>query len=454
MPTGNLRLLWKRYHNTIIKNCTETKYEAGNGIQYWRDVLFANTMLYILPFCVLAMTPDVIMSFYSNMVHVLILDAAAISLFAMIAFTGLISVQFKKIFLISSLYFISLALLIVFEMPEPGMIFLYATCILCLLLFHEKHAFLWSHINLVICIIVSVLMLLDVQVIPENEPLSIGMWFTISSKLVFLSYLASALIPILFKGIQSYIAKQLELQEELYQQKESLKNTLTTLKEKNNDLEKFAYVASHDLQEPLRMVTGFMSQLKKKYSHALDEKAQQYIFYAIDGAKRMRSIILDLLEYSRVGKDGLSMEKIHLNTVLNDVLLNMKQETQRKNANILVKKMPDILVYTTFFTQIFQNLISNSLKYNRIEIPPDISIGCLDDGDHWTFSVEDNGIGIEEEYYDKIFVVFQRLHNRNEYSGTGTGLAIVKKIVEQLGGKVWVKSVIDKGSVFYFTLRK
>jgi signal transduction histidine kinase len=455
MPPGKPLRLWKQYRNTIIENCTEHNYATDNGIQYWRDVLFANTMVYIFPFCILAMTPDVIMNFYRDMTDILILDTVVVLIFSVIAFTRIINMRLKKIVLISSAYIASLVLLIVFETPAPGMLFLYACCILSLLLFHEKYAFLWSHINLVICVIVSTLILLDIKVIQENDTLSIGMWFTISSNLVLLSYLASALIPILFRGIQSYIDKQLELQEELLEQKESLKKTLITLEEKNNDLEKFAYVASHDLQEPLRMVSSFLNQLKKKYNNILDEKASQYIFYAVDGARRMRQIILDLLEYSRAGKnEENNLEKENINKVLDDTMMNISQDIKKKNARIIRKNIPDITVYRTLFTQIFQNLISNALKYSKKDVKPKIIISCEDSDSHWTFSVKDNGIGIEEEYFDKIFIIFQRLHNRNEYDGTGTGLAIVKKVIEQLDGNVWVNSKLNKGSTFYFTVKK
>lgn len=222
----------------------------------------------------------------------------------------------------------------------------------------------------------------------------------------------------------------------------------------NQELEQFAYVASHDLQEPLRMVTSFLTQLERKYSDQLDEKAHQYIDFAVDGAKRMRLIILELLEFSRVGRLNAQKEPINLHELISEVCLLQKKSIEEKSAGIEVETLPVIVSERAPLLQVFQNLVSNALKYNREGVAPLIRIRFEELADSWIFSVQDNGIGIEGEYFDKIFVIFQRLHGRNEYSGTGIGLAIVKKIVENLGGRIWVQSEPGKGSVFSFSIPK
>lgn len=222
----------------------------------------------------------------------------------------------------------------------------------------------------------------------------------------------------------------------------------------NSELEQFAFVASHDLQEPLRMITSFLTQLEKKYNPIIDEKGKQYIYYAVDGAKRMRQIILDLLEYSRIGRITENSEEIDLDLIIEDVLSLYKKRIEESKAIVLVNKMPHIHAYKVLFRQVFQNLIGNGLKYQKDGVIPEITISCEDNSDFWQFSISDNGIGIEQEYFDHIFVIFKRLHTREEYSGTGMGLAITKKIVENLGGKIWVKSEKEKGSTFYFTIPK
>jgi len=222
----------------------------------------------------------------------------------------------------------------------------------------------------------------------------------------------------------------------------------------NEELEQFAYVASHDLQEPLRMVTSFLTQLDKKYGTVLDEKGKKYIEFAVDGAKRMRQIILDLLEYSRAGRTMDSMENIDLNELIQEIqTLNMKKIEERK-AVIIFDELPQIYGHSSPLRQVFQNLISNALKYSKDDIPAKINIIAEELKQHWQFAVTDNGIGIEQEYFDKIFIIFQRLHNKDEYSGTGMGLAITKKIIENLGGKIWLSSEEGKGSTFYFTIMK
>ncbi len=222
----------------------------------------------------------------------------------------------------------------------------------------------------------------------------------------------------------------------------------------NNELEQFAYVASHDLQEPLRMVTSFLTQLEKKYGDTLDSKAKSYINFAVDGAKRMRQIIFDLLEFSRVGKTESVIEKIDLNDLIKEIRILLRKRIDEKYATINTGELPVVFGYKVPMLQVFQNLIGNALKYSKKDIPAEIYITAEEYNDHWQFAVTDNGIGINKEYFDKIFIIFQRLHSKEEYSGTGMGLAITKKIVENQGGKIWVKSEEDKGSSFYFTIAK
>ena len=231
-----------------------------------------------------------------------------------------------------------------------------------------------------------------------------------------------------------------------------LNEALESVKKTNNELEQFAYVASHDLQEPLRMVTSFLSQLEKKYGESLDEKAKEYIYYAVDGAKRMRHIILDLLEYSRAGKSNEKLKDVDINDVIQEIEILHSQQILELNAKIIKINLPIINTHKTPIRQVFQNLISNGLKYQKIGTPPEITISCNKENSNWHFAVSDNGIGIEPAYHDKIFVIFQRLHNKEEYSGTGIGLAITKKIIESMGGSIWLKSEKNMGCAFHFTI--
>ncbi len=275
-----------------------------------------------------------------------------------------------------------------------------------------------------------------------------------------------SLLGIMFSSLLAYFVFVLSLQPvrlklDVKNKTKELKNLNLALEKRakelsisNEELEQFAYVASHDLQEPLRMVTSFLSQLEKKYDSKLDDKAKQYIDFAIDGATRMRYIILDLLKYSRVGKDEYELVKVDIAEVIEQAKVLLRKTIEEKNAKILHKDMPIVLAYQVPILQVFQNLISNGLKYAKPDVAPIIEIKANEFNNEWQFTIKDNGIGINKESYDKIFVIFQRLHRKEEYSGTGMGLAIVKKIIENFGGKIWLESEEGKGSTFYFTLPK
>jgi PAS domain S-box-containing protein len=219
----------------------------------------------------------------------------------------------------------------------------------------------------------------------------------------------------------------------------------------NRDLEQFAYVASHDLQEPLRAVAGFVGLLRQRYQGKLDEKADGYISSAVDGVTRMQTLIGDLLSYSRVGTKGIAMEPTDTGESLKDALTNLHASIEESGAVIQVDPLPTVRADAGQLTQLCQNLIANAIKF-RSDKPPEIHIGARREQDAWLFWVQDNGIGIDPQYTERIFMIFQRLHTRQKYPGTGIGLAICKRIVERHGGSIWFESQPGWGSTFYFTL--
>lgn len=241
---------------------------------------------------------------------------------------------------------------------------------------------------------------------------------------------------------------------EIKRTEEKLVNYANKLKRSNDELEQFAYIASHDLQEPLRMVTSFLSQLERKYKPQLDEKAGQYIHFAVDGATRMRRIILDLLEYSRIGRKEYQIEKVDINNVVSEALKLNQTTIEEKNAVVEWDNLPAIMASRVPLQHLFQNLISNGLKYQKEDNQPIIKISAKETQTHWQFSVKDNGIGIAPQFHDKIFAIFQRLHGNQEYTGSGIGLSICKKIVENFKGQMWVDSDENKGTNIYFTISK
>ena len=234
---------------------------------------------------------------------------------------------------------------------------------------------------------------------------------------------------------------------------EQLQQLNLELLHSNHELEQFAYIASHDLQEPLRMVTSFTQLLAQRYSDKLDADANQIINFAVDGATRMQALIDDLLTYSRVGRKGKTFEPTDCEAVLKKALSNVRLLVEESGANISREPcpLPTIMADRAQIVQLLQNLLSNAIKY-RNQHTPEIQIKAELHNEQWLFAVRDNGIGIDPKHFDRIFTIFQRLHTRNEYPGTGIGLAICQKIIERHSGKIWVESELGQGSTFYFTI--
>jgi light-regulated signal transduction histidine kinase (bacteriophytochrome) len=232
---------------------------------------------------------------------------------------------------------------------------------------------------------------------------------------------------------------------------EALRHTAADLARSNADLGQFAYVASHDLQEPLRAVRGCLQLLQQRYAGRLDARGDEYIRHAVEGADRMRMLIQGLLAYSGVTTYGGAFTPTDCTAVLKQALANLKVAIEESGAVVTHTPLPTVPVDATQLLQVFQNLVGNAIKF-RAAAPPAISISAECRADEWRFAVRDNGIGIEPQYAKRIFVIFQRLHTRVEYPGTGIGLALCQKIVERHGGRIWVESALGQGATFFFTL--
>ena len=233
---------------------------------------------------------------------------------------------------------------------------------------------------------------------------------------------------------------------------EHLVKTVGELKRSNDELQQFAYVASHDLQEPLRMVASYTQLLAKRYKGRLDSDADEFIAFAVDGCNRMQGLIQDLLAYSRAGTNGKALREVSGEDALQGALTNLRTTIEQSGAVVTHDSLPAIRTDETQLTQVFQNLVGNAIKYRSAEVPRVHVSATKNGGNEWIFSVRDNGLGIDPQYFERIFILFQRLHGRNEFEGTGIGLAICKKILERLGGRIWVESQPEKGSTFYFAL--
>ena len=263
-------------------------------------------------------------------------------------------------------------------------------------------------------------------------------------------------------AIQTHMAQQREAEAEVRKlnaglerrveaRTAELKQAVGELARSNHELEQFAYVASHDLQEPLRMVASYMELLMDRYKGQLDDKADRWIAFALDGTARMKQLISDLLKYARVGTRGKAFEPTDCNKVIVAATANLKKAIEESTAEVGWGSLPTVDGDAVQLNQLFQNLIANAIKFKG-DKTPEVRIEAERKEGLWLFSVRDRGIGIEPEFNDKIFVIFQRLHTREEYPGTGIGLAVCKKIVERHGGRIWVESQLGQGATFYFTI--
>ena len=247
--------------------------------------------------------------------------------------------------------------------------------------------------------------------------------------------------------------EQIETTNLIKQIIEEKEKTLLYLERSNRDLEQFASIASHDLQEPLRMVASYTQLLADHYDGQLDEKAEKYITYVVEGALRMQQLIHDLLAYSRISTHVMPIETVDSNYILGEVIRNLSVAIETSNTIVTNDELPMVRADALQLVQVFQNLISNAIKFRR-DTAPYIHVSAREEKREWIFSVRDNGIGIDRQYADRIFAIFQRLHARREYPGTGIGLAVCKRIVERHGGKIWFDSEPGRGSTFSFTVPK
>jgi PAS domain S-box-containing protein len=233
-----------------------------------------------------------------------------------------------------------------------------------------------------------------------------------------------------------------------------LANQTKELQRSNEELEQFAYVASHDLQEPLRMISSYVQLISKRIESGKTEGLGEYMTFAVDGVNRIQALINDLLQYSRVNRKGNPFTPVDMNEVMKIVTAHLMNRISETGAEVTYDSMPTLNGDSFQLIRLIQNLVENAIKFKFPDRVPKVHVSAEDRGDYWKFSVKDNGIGIDNKFYSRIFVIFQRLHARGEYEGTGIGLAVCKKIVERHGGDIWVESEQDKGSTFFFTIKK
>lgn len=450
-----MKSFWRKYSTILFLS-----YGKQDGFQTdldrKKDNIFKYVLSILLPLSTVAFVPGIIYSFHVNLPFLGFADIFALVVLVILTLPIKMPLFIRKVVFLWIAYFIAIAAIWNVGLLGPGLILLLAACLFGVVFFPNEHAIYFAHLNLVILILFAILLYFNVFnwrdfIIREHI---LEEWGAVCGNLILMSYLFAFLIPYVFKKLQNTIDEQNRLKDKLETKQLELEKALLNLERKNQELEQFAYVASHDLQEPLRMVSSFMEKIDQKYADVLDEKGKTYLHFAVDGSKRMRKMIIDLLEYSRFQRSIQEAEWINLNEILKVEVETFQEEIESINATLILDQMPSILAPKSAIIRLFQNLISNSIKYRKPDVPLLIEITCVEKENEYIFSVKDNGIGIDEKYQSKVFTIFQRLHREDEISGSGLGLAICKKVVTDLGGNIWFESNSVDGTNFLFNLPK
>lgn len=444
---------WLAYKKLVENNTFRSAQHEMRALSFWRDKLFTNIILYLLPISFLALLPGIVMSFIGQIPLLALFDVMAVLCFAFITLHPTLSLYARKVILVICLYLLSIILLIYLGSFGPGLLYLLALTIFISLIFPIHFAF-WSVAgNLIICILFSLLIQFSLIDSPFAQYYTLGSWIAVSSNLVILSAVIVASIHLLFNGLQTTIVKEFSLQNQLKEESQALERMLQKMEAKNAELEQFAYIASHDLQEPLATILSLVALLDKQYKEKLDINALRYLGFLSQASSRMQALITGLLEYSRIGKET-ELELVDCNQLLHQVLTECAEQIKENNAAISSDFLPTFYAYRAELKLLFENLLSNALKFRKSELSPQITVKATEEQDKYLFLVRDNGIGIEKKFIQKIFIIFQQLHAKSKYAGIGIGLAQCKKIAELHGGKIWVDSIPTQGSTFYFTISK
>lgn len=444
---------WTEFGRQMEKNMLAQTHYGLQGIAYWRDKLFTRIMIYLLPVSLVALVPGVIMSIQGGIPLLAIYDLLAVAFFAFIGFARGIRLVWRKALLVLCLYVLSVILLVYLASFGPGLLYLLTLTVFVTLIFPISIA-RWSIVvNAVVCGLFAFLIgyhWLDTSL---AHTYSLGSWIAVSSNLIFLSGVIVASLHLLLTGLQRTLLQEAHLQKELREKQQILEKTLAAVEAQNQELEQFVYIASHDLQEPLQTLTSVVNRLEHYPQAHWEGETLRYFHFLTQSATRMRLLLTGLLNYARIGQES-QLEWVEGDALLQEVLTDLQPLISQHGATISFDRFPRLLAYRMELRQLFQHLISNAIKFKRTDVAPRIDLSVSETESYWQFSVADNGIGVEEKFRRKIFVIFQRLHPLSKYEGTGIGLAHCKKIVEVHGGKIWVEPQTGYGSIFSFTLPK
>ncbi|SMG15890.1 His Kinase A (phospho-acceptor) domain-containing protein [Marivirga sericea] len=442
---------WGEYKTRLAETILGQQ-EAIQNLSYYRNQLFYFIVLYTLAFSPLAIVPGIIASYLTGFVNLLILNILTFVVLLLLAFFSPIKLRTRKLIFISTLFIIAWTLLYNLQLEGPGLIYLFSVTIVSCLILSGKIAYRLIFVNSVLLTILGLNIEFQWLKLTITEGQSTTTWFGIVVNLIFLSIIIVACFEVIFRKLEKIIVQQRRLNAIVNQDNQKILDAQNVLMEKNEELNQFAHTIAHDLKEPLRSMQAFAHLTISKYRTALPEKGQEFLTYIQTSSERMAALLDSLLDYAQIGK-GKEKSVFSVRKLVEELEKDLSQLIRENDATIKYNGLPQIMGYEIEFKLLLQNLLANAIKFKKNNEDIEVKIKANEKDDSWEFLVTDNGIGIEERHQEKIFTIFHRLH-RDKFPGTGLGLANCKKIVEIHGGKIWVESLANQGSTFYFTISK
>lgn len=431
-----------RYESFMLKRVL-TDQNKFSTLEYLRLVIFYKSVIYILPFAFFVLIPGIYYSLKSGENYIAIFDIVTYLSIVSLVFLNQIPVNIKKIIFTAMLYHLSFQLFFRSENITIGILYWLITNISVVLLYSKRTSLIIGLLNTIILILIGILIKYKEFHIISYENDELTEWVITALNMQFLNIMVSILIDHILTKLQQAIFVQIDTRK-------NLENSVLMLQNKNDELEHMTYVASHDLQEPLRMVTSFLAQLDKKYKDQLDKRGKQYIHFAMDGANKMRDVMLEVLAFSKIGMNESEQEHVNIKELVEEVIWMNRKLIQENNSQLIIDQLPIIYGHKILLRTLFTNLISNAVKYKsnaRISI---IKVTYQKENGMHIFKISDNGIGIPTEKMEQIFLLFNRGdYKNNQVQGSGIGLAICKKIILLMNGEIHVESKIHEGSTFY-----
>ncbi len=439
---------WISRYEKVLLNKLLPDSSSYSELEYLRIVIFLKCIFFLLPSAIIVLIPCYFYLIALNQETMFLIDIITYFLLIFLIGPVKINIEIKKIIFTLAMYHLSYQLLFRLDSLIFGLLYWFITNLGIILIFTKRTTIIVLALNIAFSLIIALLLKINDPVYNLNAYITYDAWIVIALNMFFLNTLISILINHILISLQNKISSQIENGKELA-------NMVNLLQSKNEELEHMTYVASHDLQEPLRMVTSFLSQLDNKYKDQLDQRGKQYIHFAMNGAVKMREVMLEILAFSKIGMDESQIESINLNELVEEVLWMNRKLIQENNNQIIIDQLPIMIGHKILLRTLFTNLISNAVKYKsnaRISI---IKLACTIEENDFVFKVIDNGIGIPDEKKDQIFQLFNRGDvNKNQIQGSGIGLAICKKITLLMNGEISVSSIYNEGCTFIVRLPK